>query len=294
MSIRGKFEVSGFTIVRNAIQLDYPLRAAILSVLPLCDEFIINCGKSSDETLKLCREIQSEAPDKIRIFESEWNLDKQTAGLQLKQQTDLALSRCQGRWCFYIQSDEVIHEADHGSIRQQMAKADKDESVDGLVFDYLHFYGSYAYTIRGRNWYRREVRLFKNERGIEAFRDAQGFRKNGRRLTALPAHAQVFHYGYVRTPNSLQVKSQEMSRLWGEKPPEDPGAFELHRHFGLKKFRDTHPQWMRSRIALGGIAFDPKSCRRKWDRNELKNLVTLAWESIFRFRIGEFRNYDFR
>ena len=30
--------------------------------------------------------------------------------------------------------------------------------IDGILFDYLHFYGNFSYVITGRNWYRREVR----------------------------------------------------------------------------------------------------------------------------------------
>ncbi|MEQ9415825.1 MAG: glycosyltransferase family 2 protein, partial [Cyclobacteriaceae bacterium] len=37
-------KVSGFTFVRNAVQLDYPVVEAITSILPLCDEFIVALG----------------------------------------------------------------------------------------------------------------------------------------------------------------------------------------------------------------------------------------------------------
>ena len=43
--------VSGFTIARNVVKADYPLKEAVYSVLPLCDEFVIAVGKSEDDTL---------------------------------------------------------------------------------------------------------------------------------------------------------------------------------------------------------------------------------------------------
>jgi hypothetical protein len=49
---------------------------------------------------------------------------------------------------------------------------------------------------------------------------------------------------------------------------------------------------MRDRIALSELCFDPMQCERKWDRNEIKNALTLAWEKVFPFRIGEYRNYE--
>ena len=44
-------KISGFTIVRNAVKYNYPAVESILSILPLCDEFIVNVGDSDDETL---------------------------------------------------------------------------------------------------------------------------------------------------------------------------------------------------------------------------------------------------
>ena len=45
--------ISGFTIVRNAITLDYPIVPAIRSILDLCDEIVVNVGASGDETREL-------------------------------------------------------------------------------------------------------------------------------------------------------------------------------------------------------------------------------------------------
>ena len=38
--------ISGFTIVRNAIKLDFPVEASIRSILPVCDEVVVNVGRS--------------------------------------------------------------------------------------------------------------------------------------------------------------------------------------------------------------------------------------------------------
>lgn len=284
-------KVSGFTIVRNSVRLTYPFLESVRSALPLCDEFIINCGASDDSTRELCVQLQQENPGKIKILDSVWKTDGQSGGFQLKHQSDLALAQCQGRWCLYLQADEVLHEKDYPAIRAAMGRADSRPDIDGLVFEYRHFYGSFAYEIRGRNWYQKEVRLFKNGRTIEAFRDAQGFRRGGERLKVFPANARVFHYGYVRTPDSLGTKAAEMSQWWGAKPTNSPKEVELHRHVGLNRYPGSHPGVMASLLQKPN-GFDPKKCRRKWDRNEIKNALTLLWESFVPFRLGEFRNYE--
>lgn len=285
-------DISGFTIVRNATLLDYPLEESVESILPLCREVIINCGDSDDDTADRCARLQAKHPGKIQVFPTVWQRENQKGGFQLKSQTDFALSKCQYAWCLYLQADEVLHEKDYECLRTSQDIANKNDAVDGILFDYLHFYGSYAYTIHGRNWYRKEVRLFKNGRGIEAFRDAQGFRRNGERLRVVASGAQVFHYGYVRPPASLLKKTQQMAQWWGEKPKEEEKDMQWVRHVGLRAFRAGHPGVMRERVTRYPTEFDPTKCPRRWDKDEIKNLATLIWESLVPYRIGEFRNYE--
>lgn len=283
-----KVFISGITIVRNAEILDYPFRESVLSLLPLCDEVIINCGDSEDGTRAICEELKNMS-DKIRVIESSWKKEAQAGGYQLKVQTDRAIQEAKGNWCFYIQADEVLHEDDRAVIRDTVEKAHQMPRVDGVLFDYVHFYGSHHYTIQGRNWYRREVRVFKNFRGIEAFRDAQGFRKAGQRITAIRSGAKVYHYGYVRNANSIQTKSKEMAKWWGSSHDCDAN---LYRHVGLKRFEGSAPAVMHARIQKAGDTFDPTKLPRKWDKREIKNALTLLWESIIPVRIGEYRNYE--
>src|SRR5689334_11127246 len=100
-------KVSGFTIVRNAVKLHYPVVESIKSILPICDEFIVNVGDSEDKTLDL---IKSIGDPKIRIIQTIWDMKK--GPTMLADQTNIALKECTGDWAFYLQTDEVIHERD--------------------------------------------------------------------------------------------------------------------------------------------------------------------------------------
>ena len=283
---------SGFTIVRNAEILDYPLTESVCSALPLCDEFIISCGDSRDNTLGICNALQADHPDKIRLNFVEWDEKQQRGGYQLQHHTNEALKECRGNWCLYLQADEVIHEEDYALIQTAQNRAGELSAVDGIVFEYEHFYGNYSFTIQGRNWYRREVRLFKNGRSIQAFRDAQGFRREGKRLRAISSGARIFHYGYVRTVQTMEAKAIEMARWWGNSPQLSAASLIPRRHFGLRRYNETHPSQMSSRIGRSSGLCDPSQSRRVWNTDEIKNCVTFCWESVFRFRIGEFRNYE--
>ena len=63
-------KISGFTFIRNGLALGYPFVPAIRSLLPLCDEIIVNVPRSTDGTLAAVQQI---GDPKIRIIESEWD-----------------------------------------------------------------------------------------------------------------------------------------------------------------------------------------------------------------------------
>ena len=104
--------LSGFSFVRNATKLYYPVKQSILSVLNLVDEFVIALG-DCDPDDRTREEIESIRSPKIRILETNWDLDKFPDGTEHAHQTDIAKQHCKGDWLFYIQSDEAVHEKYH-------------------------------------------------------------------------------------------------------------------------------------------------------------------------------------
>ncbi len=272
--------------------MNYPFLESLRSALPLVDEFVLGLGDSSDDTDARLSELAKEFPGKLKVFHSPWETKSQSGGSQLKVQTDKALARCTGDWCLYLQADEVLHEDDYANIRASLTEADKRPEVEGLVFDWLHFYGNYDYVISGRSWYRREVRVISNRRGIESFRDAQGFRKGGKRLKVISAHARVFHYGHVQSVETNLARREGMATWWGEDPNLSDPRLRYFRHTGLNRFTGTHPAVMATRLQDNSLCVNPMSRPRVWTWKEWRDRITLLWESIVPYRIGEFRNYD--
>ena len=131
-------KVSGFSFIRNAIKLDYPIVEAITSILPICDEFVIAVGKSEDDTLALIQSINS---PKIKIIETIWDEALREGGRVLASETDKAFSHISpdSDWAFYIQGDEVVHEDYLPLIKKLMEKWKDDLNVEGLLFNYKHF-----------------------------------------------------------------------------------------------------------------------------------------------------------
>ena len=210
--------ISGFSFARNAVVLDYPLREALLSALPVVDELVIAVapGDPDDDTRGLVESIDD---PRIRIVDAEW--DESRLHLAYSDLTNVALDACDGDWCLYLQADEILHEDDHPAIRSRCAELLDDRRVEGMLFDYLHFFGDYRHVQRGQGWYPTEIRLVRNCIGVRSVRDAQSFRRSDRRLTVARARARIFHYGWVRHPARMRAK---VDAFWMHRGREDPDA----------------------------------------------------------------------
>jgi hypothetical protein len=288
--------VSGFTFVRDAIRLQYPVVASLQSVLPVVDELVVNVGESSDGTLELVQRLDS---PKVKIFQSAWDERLVKGGRILAQQTDLALERCAGDVCLYLQADEVIHEADLPALRAALSRLHSDPRVEGLLFDYVHLYGNYHSVATGRRWYRHEVRAFRNGLGVRSWRDAQGFRvfapggdsHRVRKLRVIRAGVRVFHYGWVRPPTLQARKCREFGRWYhgAEAPPLEERTFQYDQTERVVRLRGTHPAGMRELVAADTSSFEPRlrGVRLRQLRVDLLDL----FEAVTSIRVGEYRNY---
>ena len=284
-------KISGFTFVRNAIKYDYPLVEAITSILPLCDEFVVCLGNSDDETESLLNSIPS---DKIKIVRSVWDDSLRKGGKVLAIETDKAFDAVapDSDWAFYIQADEVVHEKYLSAIRQAMELHLNDRQVECLVLKYLHFYGSYKYVGSSRQWYRREVRIIRNDKNIRSYRDAQGFRRSEKKLNGKLIDAYVYHYGWVRNPYFQTAKQVSFHQLFhgnnDKLPFKQDELFDYRNAAALSIFDGVHPQVMAQRIAGMDWQFEFDASKRKLP---LKYKM-LEWiEKQTGKRFFEFRNY---
>jgi hypothetical protein len=286
-------KVGGFTIVRNAVRNDYPVVEAITSILPLCDEFVVAVGKSEDETLDLIRKIQS---DKIRIIETIWDDSCREGGRTFALETDKAFQAISADvdWCFYIQADEVLHERYYTTIRTAMNAFKEVEKVDGLLLNYKHFYGSYDYVGESWQWYRREIRIIKNNKNIFSYKDAQGFRKKPNlKLNVKLIDACMYHYGWVKNPQLMQRKINNWYRYykddsWINNYAAKSEEFDYGQVSSLELFKEDHPAVMHTRIANKNWKFDHDISMKKYSPKErVKRFVS----NILGYRVGEYKNY---
>jgi hypothetical protein len=287
-------KISGFTIVRNAVLYDYPIVEAITSILPVVDEMIVLVGNSEDNTEELIRSIQS---NKLKIHHSVWDENLKKGGVVLAIETDKAFGLIseESDWAFYIQADEVIHEKYHAAIRKTAERYKDDQQVEGLLFNYLHFYGTYDYVADSRKWYHKEVRIIRNDKSIHAYRDAQGFRRGVKKINVKQVDATVYHYGWVKNPRKMKEKLKKIQELWTD-TIDDPTnverrsgeIFDFNKFDSLRHFEGEHPVVMKKRIEEKNWHINLDISKKKFSTKE----KLLYWyEKKTGKRLFDFRNY---
>jgi hypothetical protein len=233
-------KVSAFTFIKNGQILGYPFLESINSILPIVDEFVINIGKSEDDTLDLIRSINDK---KIRIIESRWNQGMNKQGYVYGQQKMIAQFNCTGDWAFYIEGDEVYHENDLEKIQKSMKLYLDNPDVEALVCDFKHFYGNANSVLNSPGWYRSEARIIKNS--IRSYSPDGLFwvvlnsNKKGRYPKAKKTGATCYHYGWIRSEEQMNLKSKKVQKYWGKKSVKIDYS-QIDQSI-IEKFNGTHP-----------------------------------------------------
>jgi hypothetical protein len=283
-------KISGFTIVRNAIKLDFPVEASIRSILPICDEVVVNVGRSEDETLDLVRSI---ADPRIRVLETEWDMTLRNT--VLGAETLRAMRACSHPWGIYIQADEVLHERGAVELAAAVRELDADPKVEGLLVRYLHFYGGFQTVATHRRWYRREVRAVRLDPALDIrpYQGAQGFRvgPGHRRIRARLTGAEMFHYGWARPAQALREKRELGKTMypWRDASEQRPLLEWIP---GMRAFEGLHPvvarEWIEKRRHDPDRLIAPRRFRWRF----LRYYVSGAIERLTGARVFEFKNYE--
>lgn len=295
-------KISGYSYVRNGFVYDVPFVEAILSVLPICDEFIAVVGDSTDGTREAIEALNN---PKIKIVDTIWDDNLTKGGKIFALQSNIGLDHVTGDWVFHIQADEVIHEKDLPKILDFIKKYDSDNDVDGFLQPFIHFWGDYYHIRNTRRVHQNEIRIFKNTGNIRAYRDSQGFRKFnsfenynngtdiGEKLKVIKIDAPIFHYNAVRTPESMSLKDNNFVYYYGgskEKMENTPKKnFNYHAVDRLAKFTGSHPAVMAEKISQHPNDFVHDVSQARWAKKKDKYFQKI--EDILGIRIGEYKNY---
>jgi hypothetical protein len=309
--------ISGFSMVRNGIKLYYPVVPMIRSILPLVDEFVIAVGRGDpDDTTR--ESVEAIGDPKIRIIDTEWDLQRYPRGMENAHQTDIAMRACRGDWLFYLQADEVVHERDLPVIEARCRELLDRPEVEGLLFDYIHFWGDYSHRQVSHGWYPHEIRIVRRDPEIHSWQSAQSFRRipdfdgrsyrrseGTRKLAVAKVDATIHHYGWVRPPHLMRSKKRSLDTIHrgadgaGRQPGNDGDSFDYGPLDRVAEFHGSHPAVMRETIEAMDWSDslqadgrpDPSRPAHKHERLKYRLLTWIEQNLLGGRHVGEFRNY---
>jgi glycosyltransferase involved in cell wall biosynthesis len=295
-------KVSGFTYVRNGLQLDYPFLESIQSILPIVDEFVVVVGDSTDGTKDA---VQYLANSKIKIIDSIWDDQLRSGGRIFAEQANIGLDNVSqdADWLFHLQADEVVHEKDLPVIEAAMHEHLKETKVEGLLFKFLNFFGDYNYYAPSRRYHQKEIRIIRNNKHYRSYRDSQGFRwfdkpenmwqEAGRKLWVKPINATIYHYSYVKDPKVQLMKHIAFGNRWQQTDDWVKEFMATHKDgydYGeidfLYKYKGSHPAVMRDRIAKQDWVFTYDASKNNMTAKEkvMKLLQDITGKQFFIYK----------
>jgi hypothetical protein len=186
-----------------------------------------------------------------------------------------------------------LHEKDITEIKDAMIMYKDKKEVEGFLFNYRHFYGSYDYLGDSRKWYRKEIRIVRNGIGVLSYKDAQGFRIEDIKLNVKALNAHVYHYGWVKHPDVQKKKVEQANKLWHDdnyiEEKISSKDFDYFEHMdSLSLFKETHPIYIQERISKVNWKFDFDISKKNFT---FKNRILYWIEKLTGIRIGEYKNY---
>jgi len=295
-------KLSAFTYVRNGFTLGYPFIESIKSLLPIVDEYIVVVGDSNDGTREAVIALNDR---RIKIIDTVWDMNLRQGGKVFALQANIGMDEAskEADWLFHLQADEVIHEKDLPVISKSLQDSLSDQKIDGLLLNFIHFYGDYNHFCPSRRFHQREIRMIRNDPRIRSYKDSMGFRKyedpfnteveRGKKLNARQVDAAVYHYSWARPPKKQKLKGIEFHKKYTDsdefiKPfiEKHGDEYQYREYDFLKKFTGTHPAVMKEVVTNFDWKFeyDPSKNNMSFKEKLMKLVEDITGKQFFIYK----------
>lgn len=137
-------KLSGYTYVKNAVEMNYPFKESIQSMLDCCDEVVvIDASNKDDGTKEVLENLVSLNEDKLCVYEYkdvDWNAPN--FGIWDGKLKAIARSQCTGDFLIQMDTDEIIEENARPKIENLLAKLNWLKEVPIVATPVVEYWGS--------------------------------------------------------------------------------------------------------------------------------------------------------
>lgn len=246
--------VTGYTFIYNALKYQFPLVAAVQSLLAACDEVIVCECFSEDNTWELVNDLANLHP-RLKLVRHPWG---DHSSVQSKICNFIIQEHVKTDWHFKLDADEVLHDESAVVLKPSLEVLDKQpwKGVTAVRPHYTHFVANYWTTFPFI--YDRVIRIARKDAGW--FMPGDACQLTGGRGQVIDLDIEVFHYGKVRSGPTALMKEKDFQQLYVDQGFPDPKLAELEKEIGevdwfylfqnsygkgeFKPFTGHHPLWM--------------------------------------------------
>jgi glycosyltransferase involved in cell wall biosynthesis len=134
-------KISGYTTVRNGVEMDYPFEAAIRSLLDFCDEVVVVDSSDKQDGTSERLEALANEDKRVQVFQVEVPWDAPNFGIYDGQMKALAREQCTGDFLFQLDSDEVVQPGSRGKIEEILKKVNYLKETPLLALPVVEYWG---------------------------------------------------------------------------------------------------------------------------------------------------------
>jgi len=138
-------KLSGYTYVKNAIEMNYPFEASIRSLIDCCDEVVvIDASTKNDGTSEALRKLVKEFSEtKLIVFEyNEIDWTAPNHGIWDGKLKAIARNQCTGDFLLQLDSDEIIEENARPKIENLIGQLKNMEQISLVAIPIVEYWGS--------------------------------------------------------------------------------------------------------------------------------------------------------
>ena len=138
------FKISGYTTVRNCVEMDYPFIESITSMLAFCDEVcVLDSSDKQDGTWEKLTELQKQfGDDRLRIRHENIDWSAPNHGIFDGMTKQMAREMCRGQYLWQSDVDEIVHEDHAALVRPIIEKVGAEfQKVPILALPVVEYWG---------------------------------------------------------------------------------------------------------------------------------------------------------
>jgi hypothetical protein len=136
-------KLSGYTYVKNAVEMDYPFEESIRSHLAFCDEVVVvDASDKKDGTRDRLEAIKKDFPEKLKVFKADLDWTAPNYGIYDGVLKQTAREKCTGEFLWQFDSDELVNAADRPLLEDLIKQAGNLSEIPLLCLPVVEYWGS--------------------------------------------------------------------------------------------------------------------------------------------------------